>query len=77
MVRRTAEHNRLAETRGRLQTAIAAPSPWLNERRATLDHAITTLRRESPWWRDNDDLVPSAPGMGPMCARTWRLALPA
>ena len=43
----------------------------------TLDDAIETLRRASPVWRDNDDLLQSAPGLGPVCARTLRLALPA
>ena len=67
---RTAEQHRLAGTRARLQTDIAAPSTWLNERLATLDDDIETLLRASPRWRDNDDLLPSVPGIGPVCART-------
>ena len=38
---------------------------------------LATLLRASPVWRDNDDLLPSAPGMGPVCARTLRRALSA
>ena len=73
---RTAPQHRLAGTSGRLQTDIAAPSTWLNERLATLDDALETVRRGSPRWRAHDDLWQSAPGMGPVCARTLRLALP-
>ena len=73
---RTAEQNRLAGTSGRLQTDIAAHIAWLNERLATLDDAIETLLRASPLWRENDDLLQSAPGIGPVCARTLVLELP-
>ncbi len=73
---RTAEQNRLAGTSGRLQTDIAAHMAWLNERLATLDNDLATLRRASPLWRENDDLLQSAPGMGPVCARTLVLELP-
>ena len=73
---RTAAQNRLAGTRGRLQTDIAAHITWRNARLATLDDDMETLLRGSPLWRDNDDLVPSAPGMGPVGARTWCLARP-
>ena len=56
MVMRTAEQNRLAGTRGRLQTAMEAHIPWLNARLARLDNDLETLRRASPLWRENDDL---------------------
>jgi transposase len=74
---RTAEQNRLAGTSERLQRDSEAHITWLNARLATLDDASETLLRASPLWRDNDALVQSAPGMGPVCARTWRRALPA
>jgi transposase len=73
---RTAEQNRLAGTSGRLQTDIEAHITWLNERLATLDDDIETLLRASPLWRENDDLLQSAPGIGPVCARTLLLELP-
>src|SRR5438034_3335536 len=73
---RTAEQHRLAGTSGRLQTDIEAHIAWLNERLATLDDDIETLLRASPLWRENDDLLQSAPGIGPVCARTLRLELP-
>jgi transposase len=74
--RRTAEQTRLAGTSARLQTASAAPSPWLQAGIATLDDARETMLRASPLWRENDDLLQRAPGMGPVCARTLGLALP-
>ena len=73
---RTAEQNRLAGTSGRLQTDIEAPMAGLNERLATLDDDIETLLRASPLRRENDDLLQSAPGIGPVCARTLVLELP-
>ena len=73
---RTAEQNRLAGTSGRLQTDIAAHITWLNERLATLDNDLETALRGSPLWRENDDLLQSAPGIGPLCARTLVLELP-
>jgi len=76
VVMRTAEQNRLAGTRGRLQTDIEAHIVWLNARLATLDDDIETLIRASPLWRENDDLLQSAPGIGPVCARTLVLELP-
>jgi transposase len=76
VVMRTAEQNRLTGTSGRLQTDLAAHLPWLNERLATLDDDLEMLLRASPLWRENDDRWQSAPGIGPVCARTWLLALP-
>ena len=73
---RTMEQNRLAGTSGRLQRDITAPIPWLNERLATLDDDLDTALRSSPLWRENDDLLRSAPGIGPVCARTLVLELP-
>jgi transposase len=76
VVMRTAEQNRLTGTSGRLQTDIEAHITWLNERLATLDDDLETLLRASPLWRENDDLLQSAPGIGPVCARTLLLELP-
>ena len=76
MVLRTAEHNRLAGTRERLMQALEAHMTWLKARSATLDDDLEARLRASPLWRDNDDLLPSAQGMGPVWARTWWLELP-
>jgi transposase len=73
---RTAEQNRLAGTSERLAKDIAAHMTWLNACVATLDDDIETMLRASPLWRENDDLLQSAPGIGPVCARTLVLELP-
>src|SRR5947209_19056456 len=74
---RTAEQHRLAGTNARLTKDIAAHMTWLNAGIATLDDDRETLLRASPRWRDNDDLLQSAKGIGPVCALTLLLALPA
>ena len=76
IVMRTAEQNRLAGTSERLAKDIAAHITWLNDRLATLDDELETLLRASPLWRENDDLLQSAPGIGPVCAQTLLLELP-
>jgi len=76
-VMRTAAQHRLAGTSGRLQTDMAAPLTWRNARLATLDDDLATTLRASPRWRENDERWPSAPGLGPVCARTLRRELPA
>jgi transposase len=75
-VMRTAEQNRLAGTSERLTQDIVAHMTWLNADIATLDNDLETTRRASPLWREHDDLLQSATGIGPVCARTLRLELP-
>jgi transposase len=76
IVMRTAEQNRLAGTSERLMKDIEAHITWLHARIAMLDAALEALLRASPLWRANDALLQSAPGIGPVCARTLWLALP-
>jgi transposase len=73
---RTAEQNRLVGPNAYLAKDIEAHITWLNERLATLDDDLETLLRANPVWRENDDLLQSAPGIGPVCARTLLLELP-
>ena len=76
IVMRTAAQNRLAGTHARLVTDIEAHITWINTRLATLDDDLETLLRASPLWRENDDLLQSAKGIGPVCAHTLLLELP-
>src|ERR1700675_538029 len=76
IVMRTAEHNRLAGVAGRLHADIVAHITWLDTRLAVLDDDLGTALRASPLWRADDDLLQSAPGIGPVCARTFFLELP-
>src|SRR5882672_4194183 len=76
IVMRTAAQHRLAGTSARLTKDSAAHITWLNAGIATLDDDLETLLRASPLWRDNDDLLQRAKGIGPVCARTLLLELP-
>src|SRR5438132_6189778 len=76
IVMRTAEQNRLAGASGRLQTDIAAHITWLNVVFSTMGDDPESTLRASPLWRENDDLLQSAKGIGPVCARTLLLELP-
>jgi transposase len=73
---RTAEQNRLAGVSERLTKDITAHIAWLNAGIATLDADLETLLRASPLWRENDDLLQSAKGIGPVSAHTLLLELP-
>ena len=76
IVMRTAEQNRLVGTSARLTQAIVAHMTWRNAAIATLDNDLETTLRASPLWRENDALLQSAKGIGPVCARTVLLELP-
>src|SRR5207249_11623622 len=75
--RRTARPNRRGGASERATQDIAANIPWLTAAIATLDDDLQTLLRASPLWRDNDDLLQSAKGIGPVSAHTFLLELPA
>lgn len=73
---RTAAQNRLEHAPRRLQADIEAHITGLNQRVAALDDDLDTPWQASPGWRERETLDRSVPGMGPMCARTFMLALP-
>lgn len=76
IARRTAEHNRLGSAPRRLQADIEAHITWLDARLAALDDDLDTTLRASPVWREQEELLRSVPGIGPVCARTLVLDLP-
>jgi transposase len=76
IVMRTAEQNRLAGPSARLRKDITEHITWLHARIATLADDLETLLRASPRWRDNDELLQSAQGIGPVWARTLLRELP-
>jgi transposase len=41
------------------------------------DEEVATIIRTSPAWREKDDVLPSAPGIGPVLSATLPAALPA
>jgi transposase len=74
---RTAEQHRLGSASRRLHAASEAPIAWRNARLAILDDDRDAALRASPVWRAREDLLRRVPGIGPVCARTLRLDLPA
>ena len=74
---RTAEVNRLSNAPGRLRADLEAHIAWLEHRLVALDDELDTTLRASPLWRERETLYRSVPGIGPVCARTLLLDLPA
>ena len=73
---RTAEQHRLETAPAPVRTGIRAHLTWLEGRLAELDEALATTIRESPLWRETDDLLQSTPGVGPVLARTLLASRP-
>ena len=49
---------------------------WLDQRIADADRALAAAIRQTPAWRDQDDLLRSIPGIGPVASRTLVADLP-
>ena len=73
---RTAAQHRLAGTNARLTKNMTAPMTWLNADIATLDDDLEALLRASPLWREHDERLQRAKGMGPVRAQTLLLERP-
>lgn len=72
----TAEKNRLGIAPTPVRKGILAHITWLEGRLADLDEELAHTIRESPLWREKDDLLQSAPRVGPVLARTLVANLP-
>jgi transposase len=73
---RTAEHNRRPRLAPRLRPALDAHMRWLSQQITELDRELDQTLRESPLWREKEDLLRSIPGIGPVAARTLLGDLP-
>lgn len=77
---RQAERNRLAlavgRDRQRLKRSLKAHITYLERELKSTDADMGTLIRESPVWRERDQLLQSAPGIGPAVSRTLLGELP-
>ena len=72
-----AEQNRRRLLRDRrLQRHVDGHIKWLEEALRRLDHDLTTLVRSTPAWREADDLLRSAKGIGPVTSCTLIADLP-
>jgi len=74
---RTAEENRLGATRvAAVRARIQAHLEWLETDLREVDENLRERLRASPLWREQDDLLQSVPGIGPILALTLLAELP-
>jgi transposase len=73
---RTAEQNRLSSAAPPIRRQIQTHVGWLDRQLAELDKDLTQRIRTTPVWREQDDLLQSAPGVGPVLSRTLLAEVP-
>jgi transposase len=71
-----AEQQRLPTTIPALRPRVEAHIAWLRQERDDLDGELRRQIRQSPVWREDDDLLQSVPGIGPVVATTLIAELP-
>lgn len=71
-----AEQQRLPTTNPALRPRVEAHIVWLRQERDDLDGELRRQIRQSPVWREDDDLMQSVPGVGPVLATTLLAELP-
>jgi len=72
----TAERHRLAQARPAVRRSLQQHIHWLEQRVHDFDDDLSRRIRRSPVWRAKEDLLRSAPGIGPVVARTLLAVLP-
>ena len=72
----TAERNRLASVPAVLHREIRRRIRWLEARLKQRDHDLDHMLRNSPLWREREDLLSSVPGVGPVLCATLIAGLP-
>ena len=72
----SAERNRLASVPAVLHREIRAHVRWLQARLKQRDHDLDHMLRNSPLWREREDLLSSVPGVGPVLCATLIAGLP-
>ena len=65
-----AEKNRLSTAPTRVQRWICAHVTWLTAELARLNEELDEVIRQSPVWCEQEDLLQSTPGIGPVMSRT-------
>jgi transposase len=74
---RVMESNRLRpNTSTAIRAGIEDHLGWLDDRIARVDRELAAAVRRSPAWREQDDLLRSIPGFGPVVSRTLVADLP-
>ena len=71
-----AERNRLGRALPPVRLGIQEHIGWLEEKLRELDGELNQTLRESPLWREREDLLRSVPGIGPVLTLTSLAGLP-
>lgn len=71
-----AEKQRHSQAAARLKPGIAMHIAWLTAELQRVDADLTIAIRQSPVWREQDDLLQSMPGVGPGLSRMLLAELP-
>lgn len=71
-----AEQQRLPTTAAALRPRVEAHIAWLRQERDELDRELRRQIRATPAWREDDNLLQSVPGIGPVLATTLIAELP-
>jgi transposase len=71
-----AERHRVALAHPTVRDSLARHIDYLQRLIDETDAEVSTLIRTSPAWREQDDLLQSAPGIGPVLSATLQAALP-
>ena len=70
------ERNRLSSATETVRTRIEAHITWLQEELDELEDGLRQALRQSPVWREKDDLLRSVPGVGEQLSLTLLAYLP-
>jgi transposase len=73
---RTAESNRLSLAVSPVQPEIREHMRWLSKRIQQLDRDLHDRLRATPLWRDQENLLRSVPGVGPVLSTTLLVEVP-
>jgi len=73
---RTAEKNRLGSALSRVKPGVQDHINWLEQELTKLDDELGRTLRQSPLWREKEDLLRSVPGVGPVLTLTLLAELP-
>lgn len=72
----TAESNRLSHSGKAVRRRIEVHIRWLEAELDRVDSELDQSIRQSPIWREQEDLLKSVPGIGPVISRTLLAELP-
>ena len=71
-----AEKNRLGRATGAVRPSIQSHITWLEQQLKDLDEGLKQTLRQSPVWREKDDLLRSVPSVGEQLSRSLLAYLP-